>query len=91
MDYFRQLSSALARGGGALPGVTLGNEVESYNGKGIWKLYDGVRKVGIYLMVGRSATCKHLCVGYDTGDTSPNCHGTKCYAKTADCSFSLCA
>lgn len=45
MDYLRQISSALAKGGGPLPGIAQGDEVTSYAGKSLWRLYDGVRKV----------------------------------------------
>ncbi|PKI82372.1 Nuclear aminoacylation-dependent tRNA export pathway component [Malassezia vespertilionis] len=55
MDYFRQLSSALAKGINPLPGYSIGDPVLSYDGKSIWKLHDGVRKedqvsVSIFLL-----------------------------------------
>ncbi|WFD00904.1 Nuclear aminoacylation-dependent tRNA export pathway component [Malassezia yamatoensis] len=44
MDYLRQLSSALGKSGGPIPGIVQGEEVKSYAGKSIWRLYEGVRK-----------------------------------------------
>ena len=46
MDYLRQISSALGKGGGPLPGISVGDEVTSYAGQSLWRLYEGVRKVG---------------------------------------------
>ncbi|WFD44964.1 Nuclear aminoacylation-dependent tRNA export pathway component [Malassezia psittaci] len=44
MDYLRQLSSALGKSGGPIPGIVQGDEVTSYSGRSIWRLYEGVRK-----------------------------------------------
>lgn len=40
-------TSALSGGGGVpgLPGFTLGDKVNSFEGKSIWSLYEGVKKV----------------------------------------------
>mgnify|MGYP001576154428 len=40
-------TSALSGGGGVpgLPGFTLGEKVNSFEGKSIWSLYEGVKKV----------------------------------------------
>lgn len=62
MDYFRQISSALAKGGGPLPGITIGEEVSSFTGKTIWTLYDGVRKVRGLAHLGRPASSERVCV-----------------------------
>lgn len=44
-------SAALAAAGNGVPGVpayTLGERVVSYQGKSIWTMYDGVKKVSFW-------------------------------------------
>lgn len=47
MDYFRQLSTALGKGPGPLPGIVVGDEVALADGASLWRLHDGVRRVRV--------------------------------------------
>lgn len=70
-------SAALAGGNGVpgLPSYTLGDKVEAYQGKSIWTLYEGVKKVSC------SAGCLLACTFADS--LSPLLNQLRHLARTA--------
>ncbi|KAI3613332.1 hypothetical protein CBS9595_004165 [Malassezia furfur] len=70
MDYLRQISSALGKGGGPLPGISVGDEVTSYAGQSLWRLYEGVRKedqlpVSVFVFDGARASPAQIAMAHN--------------------------